>query len=161
MKNRLHERGGHAVTALGKALLVLAAAALAGCDGRVDTPAAAPESSGGSTDTPPDALPPDEPPPGGCENSIDYDDGWAPLHAVFHYDATGNLVRYKETLKDGTVRFLMTRTYDAKGRRVTQEEEGGVVTPVPRKVAWEYDDQDRVVHVVAEGFGTDGGVVET
>ncbi len=126
---------------------MLVAAGLAGCDGAVVPP-------GGS------GISSEDLPPGGCENRVDWDDDWAPLHAVFQYDKTGHLIHYKETRKDGTVRLALTRGYDAKGRRVLQEEEDNAFSPSLKKVTWEYDDADHVVRVAADGFAEGGGLEE-
>jgi hypothetical protein len=142
-------------------LLAAAVAALSGCpSGAVDPSGVA---DGQPTIDPgfdhPNA-PQDDLPPGGCENFIDYYDGFLSIHAVFQYDAAGNVVHYRETMPDGTVRFDLTRSYDEKGRRTGQEEEDPLFSPEHRKVTWEYDDQGRPWHVLADGFAQDGGLLE-
>lgn len=87
-----------------------------------------------------------------CENRIEYGSGSERLTGVFGYDASGAITSYCETTPDGTVRFALTRSYDARGRRVRQVEDG-TIGAAHVEVAWVYDDADRVVRYTSDMDG--------
>ncbi|HVK67606.1 MAG TPA: hypothetical protein VM694_24140 [Polyangium sp.] len=88
----------------------------------------------------------DEVPGAVCTNRIEYLLDEAPrLTAVYHYDEGGRVLQYAERTAEGKRVFLVKRGYDALGRRITQTVEDGRFSIPHREMAWEWDDQDRVV----------------
>jgi hypothetical protein len=133
--------------------LVLAAMFLLGCREAASVAAKSGAAPGGGGEG-------GEPPTYACANRIAYEGSW-PFTVTFEYDAAGALTRYLETGADGSASMVLTRAYDAEGRRTKQIEDIHYLTPVHREITWEYDGKGRVVRMVYDGWGSDGVVIES
>ncbi|MBK9259559.1 MAG: hypothetical protein IPM54_06935 [Polyangiaceae bacterium] len=98
-----------------------------------------------------------------CKNVIAYELSGKPnLTATHRYDGDdGELTEYVETNASGDQVFRLSRTYDAKGRRIGQVVDTTRLDPGHREMSWEYDEQDRVTRTTYDGWGADEKKRET
>jgi hypothetical protein len=125
------------------ALSVLGLVAVTACGGRADL----------GDGPPPDDVPVGVTPGplGVCENRVEYSNdpgGQTTLTARIGYDADGRWIRYRETSARGWLPLTVSRTWDARGLLVAQEEDLPRVAPRRRHARWDYDAANRPVRVV-------------